>query len=191
MATKSAKDLVTWMSPARSARSATLRTDRCEVRYGTGTQTNPQCRTTTARSLHSNRGDQTRMSSVIRITPIALLALLLPGAEAAILTLSCDGTVTNMMWNSDNRPEPITKMGLLVNLPERTVTGFAYPARIDNSGAVYVEFSGKNGNWSVHGTIDRSTGSVEATTTSLHPKTGQIADSYGWDLICKSVGPLL
>jgi hypothetical protein len=51
-----------------------------------------------------------------------VLALLLLGhgvqaAETVILTLSCDGTATNMMSNSDNKPEPITKMGLLVNFP--------------------------------------------------------------------------
>jgi hypothetical protein len=58
------------------------------------------------------------------MTP-TVLALLLPGygmqaAETAVLTLSCDGTVTNM--GSDNKPEPVTKMGLLVNLPESVVT---------------------------------------------------------------------
>jgi hypothetical protein len=90
-----------------------------------------------------------------------VLALLLLGhgvqaAETVILTLSCDGTATNMMSNSDNKPEPITKMGLLVNFPERTVTGFTYPAHFDDkwSDAVRLAFSGKNGNWSVNGTIE-------------------------------------
>jgi hypothetical protein len=95
-----------------------------------------------------------RMSSVISITSIALL--LLSGAEATILTLSCDGTMTNLAWNSDHKPEPVTNMGLVVNLSEGTVTGFAFPASIYKTDATRVEFKGENGNWSVWGSIDRN-----------------------------------
>jgi hypothetical protein len=104
-------------------------------------------------------------------------------AETAALTLSCDGTTTNIMADSD-KPESITKMGLLVNLREGSVLGFAYPARIKTSDAVSVEFYGGWENWSVRGTIDRITGSVEATTLTLHPKTKDIATGYRWDLHC-------
>src|SRR5258708_16006491 len=47
-------------------------------------------------------------------------------AEPETLTLSCDGTLTNMMStsDSDNKTEAFTKMGLLVNLAEGTALGF-------------------------------------------------------------------
>jgi hypothetical protein len=118
-------------------------------------------------------------SSVIRITSIALLALQLPGAETAILTLPCDGTMTNLAWPSDHKPEPVTSMGLVVNLYESTVTGFAFPARIHKSDATRVEFRGENENWLVHGTINRVTGVVGATITHVYPTS-----IYSWDLVC-------
>jgi hypothetical protein len=121
---------------------------------------------------------KTRMLSVIRITPIALL--LLSGAEATILTLPCDGTMTNLTWTSDHKPEPVTNMGLVVNLSEGTVTGFAFPAGIYKTDATRVEFKGESGNWSVWGTIDRITSTVKATTTVLYP-----ISVHSWDLICK------
>jgi len=123
---------------------------------------------------------KTRMSSVIRITLIALLSLLLPGAEATILSLSCDGTMTNLAWNSDHKPEPVTNMGLVVNLSEGTVTGFAFPARIYKTDATRVEFKGENGNWSVWGSIDRVTSTVKASTTVLYPTS-----IHSWGLVCK------
>jgi hypothetical protein len=109
---------------------------------------------------------------------MVLLAVLLLGygvqaAETAVLTLSCDGTVTRMIDFSDR---PVTNMGLLVNLPKGTVTGFArvarmdaHVARIDNISEVLVDFSG-----SVWGSIDRITGRVKAND-----------DEYQWDLLCK------
>jgi hypothetical protein len=119
------------------------------------------------------------MSSIISITPIALL--LLSGTDTTMFTLSCEGTMTNLVWHSDNKPEPVTKMELVVNLPEHTVTGFAFPARIYKTDATHVEFRGQNGNWSVWGSMDRVNSTVQATTTSLYPTT-----IHSWNLVCKS-----
>jgi hypothetical protein len=120
------------------------------------------------------------MSSIIRITSIALL--LWSGTETTMFTLSCDGTMTNLVWHSDNKPEPVTNMGLVVNLLEHTVTGFAFPARIYKTDAARVEFRGQNDKWSVWGSMDRVNGTVQATTTSLYPTT-----IHSWNLVCKSV----
>ncbi len=123
---------------------------------------------------------------------MALLALLLPGhgvqaAEAAILTLSCSGTTTSLI-GVDNKPEPVANMGLEVNLTERTVTGFVVPARIGKIDTTSVEFTGKNGNWSVSGSMDRITGSVWAITLALHPtKPEKVITNDSWDLLCKPV----
>jgi hypothetical protein len=129
-----------------------------------------------------------------RILVIVLLALLLPGhgvqaAETGILTLSCNGKVTSLLRNrdnSDNKPEPVTKKGLVVNLAERTVTGFLFPAHIENEDPVCVEFRDKNGNWAVWGSVDRSTGFVGAITMVLDPTNPeQFTESKDWDLLCE------
>ena len=124
--------------------------------------------------------------------PMVLLAVLLPGygvqaAETAVLTLSCDGTVTRL--TDDDKTERIANWGLLVNLPEHTVSGFAHVARIDKISEVLVDFSGTSGNWSVYGFIDRITGRVYATTASTDSKTGRSIDERQWNLICKPAKP--
>ena len=126
--------------------------------------------------------------------PMVLLAVLLPGygvqaAETAVLTLSCDGTVTRIT-DDDKTRAPSPTWGLLVNLPERTVSGFAHVARIDKISEVLVDFSGTSGNWSVYGFIDRITGRVYATTASTDSKTGRSIDERQWNLICKPAKPL-
>ena len=103
---------------------------------------------------------------------VPLLGYGVQAAETAVLTLSCDGTVSGAIDLFKARP--VTNMGLLVNLPEGTVTGFAHVgdahvARIDNISEVLVDFSG-----SVWGSIDRITGRVKA-----------MDDEYQWDLLCK------
>jgi hypothetical protein len=123
--------------------------------------------------------------------PMVLLAVLLPGygvqaAETAVLTLSCDGTVTRLEVTGDYKPERVANMGLLVNLPEGTITGFVHAARIDNISEVLVDFSGNSGNaWSVYGSMDRITGRVTANTASRDSKTGTLIDERQWDLLCK------
>jgi hypothetical protein len=117
-----------------------------------------------------------------RITAIAVFALLLPRAETAILSLSCDGTATQLM-SSEKKVEPISKMSLVVDLSERTVTGFSVPAHIDKSDTVHVEFTGQHRNFSVVGSIDLIGGVVWAIVSAFHPtESGQF---HRWDLLCK------
>jgi hypothetical protein len=121
---------------------------------------------------------------------MVLLAVLLPGygvqaAETAVLTLSCDGTVTRLTLDGDDKPERVANMGLVANFPEGTITGFMYVARIGNVGEVQVEFSGNFANWSVFGSIDRVTGSVVANTALRDSKTKALVDERQWNLICK------
>src|SRR5262245_49842522 len=85
------------------------------------------------------RGPEGVSRMALRV-PMALLAVLLLGyavqaAETAILTLSCDGTDTIVDWHPDNKPfdnkpDRVANMGLAVNFPEGTVSGFEYVARI-------------------------------------------------------------
>jgi hypothetical protein len=120
---------------------------------------------------------------------VVLLSLLLPerslhATELMELTLSCDGTITNMLADSDTKPESVTKMGMLVNLREGTVLGFGHPTRIKGSDAASMEFEGQNGTWSAQGTIDRITGSVQATTMMMNQNNSKLILSYSWDLHC-------
>ena len=135
---------------------------------------------------------QMGMPRVIKIVPMALLLSLLllenrlHAAEPVTLTLSCDGTLTNMMAGSDdNKPETVTKMGLLVNLAQGTVLGFNAPARIKKTDDVSVEFAGDSGGSSVQGTVDRITGSVIASTQLYSAGAKKLISGYNWDLHCK------
>lgn len=132
------------------------------------------------------------MRIVSMIASMVLLTLFLPerglrASELMELTLSCDGTTTNMMAGTDTKPESVVKMGVLVNLREATVLGFGHLARIKSSDAASVDFDGQGGDWSVQGTIDRITGSVTATTTMSNQKTDKLIMSYNWDLHCSPV----
>jgi hypothetical protein len=139
------------------------------------------------------------MSSVIRLTSIAVLALLLPGAEDPVLTLSCDGTVTKSIWDTDNtiskELEPVTNMSLVADLSGGAVTGFLHPARVTKVDTNYVRFSGSThgelaGTWSVNGSINRITGGVVAVTIRLDPTIpDKLSHLDEWNLVCKPVTP--
>jgi hypothetical protein len=121
--------------------------------------------------------------AVSAAAPLWIIALSgLRAAETATLTLSCDGTIKNML-SSEDKPETITKMGFLINLPDQTVMGFAHPARVKKVDAVSVGFGGKAGNWYVEGTIDRITGSIAATEQMIDA-AGKMFFGHSWDLNC-------
>jgi hypothetical protein len=110
-------------------------------------------------------------------------------SKAEVLTLSCDGT---MKEQEQEKPYPITKLGLIVNSDAGVVTGFTgITARIDEFNADSISFKGTTINpsgteWSVHGIIDRITGSFGATLTWFHPKTNTLQMRMNYQLICKS-----
>jgi hypothetical protein len=95
-----------------------------------------------------------------RMLFVALTLISLP-AKAAVLTLSCDGTMK--AEEEQEKVHAITKMALIVNFDASVVTGFTgITARIDEVNANSVLFKGTTINpsgaeWSVHGAIDRIT----------------------------------
>ena len=134
------------------------------------------------RSVHKN---------VVRITAM-MLAFVLAGdyakaAEPTMLTLSCDGKVTDTKA-TDAKSEPVNKIGVVVNLTDRTVSFLGYVAQIDSIDAADVTFSGetkvKMGGQStgvgvyVMGDIDRVTGAMSAATMST-------ASTHSYELVCK------
>jgi hypothetical protein len=115
-----------------------------------------------------------------RMLFVALVSICWPSrlATAAALTLSCDGTMK--AEEGQEKPQAITKMGLIVNFDAGVVTGFTgITARIYEVNANSVSFKGTTINpsgaeWSVHGTIDRITGSLDAAVTWFNPKTNNL-----------------
>jgi len=93
--------------------------------------------------------------------------------------------------NTEEMQHPISKMGLVVNFEAGVVTGFTgITARIDKVSANSISFKGTTAHlsgteWSVHGSIDRITGSLGATVTWFNPKTNNLLIKMNYELICK------
>jgi hypothetical protein len=121
---------------------------------------------------------------------LVALALLcwasLPG-KADVLTLSCEGT----MEEEQQKPHAINKMRLIVNFDVRTVTGFTgIIASFDEVVANSVSFKGTTTHpsgteWTVHGTMDRITGSLGASVTWFNPKADKLLMKMNYELTCK------
>src|SRR5262245_26644772 len=123
---------------------------------------------------------------MVRLCCVLTLIWALP-AEAEFLTLTCIGT----MKIKEEQPHAISKMGLIVNFDARIVTGFTgITARIDEVNANSVSFRGttthpSGAEWSVHGTIDRITGSLGAAVTWFNPTTNKLLMRMNYELICE------
>src|SRR4029077_13437331 len=89
------------------------------------------------------------------------------------------------------KPHAITKMGLIVNFDAGVVTGFTeITARIDDINANSVVFNGttihpSGAEWSVHGAMDRITGSLGATVIWFNRRTNDLLMRMNYELICK------
>jgi hypothetical protein len=65
------------------------------------------------------------------------------GAGPGIITLSCDGKLKDLSF-SDQTPEPVSNMGIVVNLSARSVAGFGdIVARIYKADDASISFSGE------------------------------------------------
>jgi hypothetical protein len=124
------------------------------------------------------------MFRMLLVIPV-LASTLLP-AKGAVFTLSCDGSLS-----SGVKQEPINKMGLIVNVDVRTVTGFSgIVAPIDRINENWVIFKGNTSDgWYIEGSIDRVTGNVRANKTLIDSKTKQLALLVSYDLICELSKP--
>jgi hypothetical protein len=126
-----------------------------------------------------------------RMLFVALALIYWPSlpATAAVLKLSCDGTMK--AEEEQAKPHAIAKMGLIVDFDAGVVTGFiGITARIDEVNANSVSFNGTTTHpsgteWTVHGTMNRITGSLGATVTWFNPKTNKLLMTMNYELICK------
>jgi hypothetical protein len=96
-----------------------------------------------------------------------------------------------MKAEDQEKPHAITKMGLIVNFDAGVVTGFTgITARLEEVNPNSVSFKGttihpSGAEWSVHGTMDRITGSLCAAVTWFNPKTNNLLMRINYELICK------
>jgi hypothetical protein len=121
-----------------------------------------------------------RMTSIVKIAMMTWLTFVAAdryalGAEPTVITLSCDGKLTNTRVNNA-KPQLINKMNLVVNFAERTVSFSGHSAGIDKADIAHISFSSENN--AVHGEIDRVTGAAWATTASN-------AATFAYKLLCK------
>jgi hypothetical protein len=124
---------------------------------------------------------------------IALLALTLPAGaqeQTATITLSCNGTnKLTAMTAADQKPDPITNLGIIVNVADRTVTFSEYVVPITSITATEVSFIGKQTKpvagakskpFTVSGTIDRVTGYASINWSY------RFGNNSSWELTCRS-----
>jgi hypothetical protein len=117
---------------------------------------------------------------IIRITALlSFVTCLAQAAEPTIITLSCDGKLTDAKVSDE---KPINKMGIVVNLAERTVSFSGYVVGIEKVDAANISFGGQyrysGVDISVHGDIDRVTGAASIMTYTT-------ATASNYDLLCK------
>jgi hypothetical protein len=120
------------------------------------------------------------MTSIIKITVMTVFAFAgaercALGAEPSVITLSCDGRLTNTRV-SNAKPQPINRMNMVVNFGDKTVSFSGHSAGIDKADVAHISFSGENN--AVHGEIDRVTGATWATTASA-------TTTLAYKLLCK------
>jgi hypothetical protein len=121
---------------------------------------------------------QATMTSIIKISALALLLLVLGGQARAtgptVIAFSCDGKLTNIKVRNA-KPQPISKMDLVVDFAGRTVSFSSHLVGIDKADVAHISFSGENN--TVHGEIDRVTGVTWATMDTK-------ATTFVYKLLC-------
>src|SRR4029079_9569601 len=123
--------------------------------------------------------------------PLVLLSLSVAAqAQPERRTFACQGTITKQ---PDGTSEPIS-MGITINFTNLTVHGFGGTSdvKITYMDAAMIAFDGIDPvapnqvtHWAVHGSMNRSTGDVEVTSTLLLLKTGSVAGSTSYALNCR------
>jgi copper chaperone CopZ len=135
----------------------------------------------------------------------SLIALLLTAerratAEPNVIRLSCDGTVTEVVTEvyGTNKPKPIRKIVVVVNLDERTVSFEGYVAPIKAVDAGYILFDGTSKvptfpgfkEIEITGNIDRVESHVDATTIAFPTDPTHGPYDFHYDVLCKAMKTL-
>jgi hypothetical protein len=122
------------------------------------------------------------------ITMLSVAAMTLPPAvaqqQASTITLSCDGTSKlTATAAADLKPDPVTKLGIIVNLVARTVTFMNFVLPIKQYSETLVNFSGRSKGplpSEINGSIDRVTG-----YTDINFWYENVGNNSEWELACR------
>jgi hypothetical protein len=105
------------------------------------------------------------------IVPCTLLTMIglssTQAEEPTVITLSCDGTTKVYAKREESNTNPVAKMGVVVNLAERTVSFDGRVAHIDHVDAAVIYFGGDSVK-DTTGYIDGKTGAMMATNMDAH-----------------------
>jgi hypothetical protein len=154
---------------------------------------------------------ETSMQRLAQIAFVLLTVLIVLGgharaADPTVITLSCDGTVADTTTSApmpiDNQPKPIEKMGVVVNLNERTASFQGWTVPISIADAATINFNGddigpvgqiaaKEGmTHRIGGILDRVTGHMTADTMTYPTKKlsdpASVIIRYHYDVLCKA-----
>ena len=110
--------------------------------------------------------------------------------QGSPITLSCDGTSKlTATAAADLNPEPITKLGIIVNAADRTITFMDYVTPVTGISATLISFSGrqtpvalgiKGKPFTIDGSIDRVTGHTE-----IDWWYEVVGNNTHWELTCR------
>jgi len=109
----------------------------------------------------------TRMLIVLCTLLTVICLSLAQAEETTVITLSCDGTTKVYVKREESNINPVTKMGVVVSLAERTVSFDGHVAHIDHVDAAVIYFGGSNVT-DATGYIDGKTGVMTATNMDGH-----------------------
>jgi hypothetical protein len=138
------------------------------------------------------------MTRTIRIATAALVLLSLHAsralaAEKVVITLSCDGTLTDAR-SPKREPLKINNLGVVVNLAEETVSFGGYVTRIDKVDAANISFNGTS-DFQFHGVGPKTTlsiwGAIDRVTGAMSASTNTTAETYSYELLCKPANRVL
>jgi hypothetical protein len=143
------------------------------------------------------------------LRPTLLALLLMAGQQAraadpAVITLSCDGKITDTSGLSVGHDlKPVEKMGIVANLNERTVSFMGFIASISTVDAAAINFNGEQLGpagqiasevglkMRIDGILDRVTGHMVADVWTYKKGADDPASLLGdvtnhYDVLCKA-----
>jgi hypothetical protein len=117
------------------------------------------------------------MTRTLIVLCVLLTVVCLSSAQAeepTVTTLSCDGT-TKVYVKREESINPVTKMGVVVNLAERTVSFDGLVAHIDHVDAAVIYFGGDS--------VKDTTGYIDGKTGAMTAITNMDRNEY-YELVC-------
>jgi hypothetical protein len=133
------------------------------------------------------------MGRLFIVATLAAAAMTLPAdaqQQGSAITLSCNGTSKlTATAAADLKPDPITNLGIIVNVADRTVTFMDYVTPITGVTATLVSFRGQQAPvvvgvkakpFTIDGSIDRVTGYA-----SIDWWYENVGNNASWELTCR------